>query len=370
MKALVAMSGGVDSAVAALKTLEKGYEALGCTLLMHGDDTSDAEAAASLAEKLGMKHVTIDCREQFRHFVIDRFVAEYEAGRTPNPCLYCNRHIKFGFLYDLLGELGCDKLVTGHYAVIERREDEPGRFYLKKAADSGRDQSYVLYNLTGEQLKNVEFPLGAMTKTEARAVAEEHGFTNAHKPDSQDICFVPDGDYVKVIERYCGRTYPAGDFVNMSGTVLGRHKGIVNYTLGQRRGLGLPMGERVYVCRIEPDTNRVVLGSDADMYSDELTAGEVNLLMPELLGITGEGKCREPESGTVEKTDGEAVGALDRDNLTAAVRYRGRELPVSATVTGEGTLKVRFTAPQRAITPGQAVVLYSGDYVVGGGIIG
>lgn len=259
---------------------------------------------------------------------------------TPNPCVDCNRHLKFDRLYRRAEELGCDCIVTGHYARIERAGE---RYLLKKAVSTEKDQSYVLWSLTQEQLAHTRFPLGALSKEETRRIAAEQGFLNADKPDSQDICFVPDGDYAAFICRYRGHGYPEGDFVDTEGRVLGRHRGIIHYTLGQRKGLGLAMGEPRYVVGIDPQTDRVVLGRNEDLFSRELDAENVNWIA-----------CDEP---------------TDPMRVRAKVRYRQAEQWATVSVPESGRLHLVFDEPQRAITRGQSVVLYDGDTVLGGGVI-
>lgn len=350
-KALIAMSGGVDSSVAAYLMGLEGFDRIGATMkLWTGEETvevgktccstDDAEDARSVAHRLGFPHYVFNFSGDFRREVIERFVCAYEAGATPNPCVDCNRRLKFDRLYRRATELGCDCIVTGHYARIERAGD---RYLLKKAISQEKDQSYVLWSLTQEQLAHTRFPLGALSKEETRRIAAEQGFLNADKPDSQDICFVPDGDYAAFICRYRGHGYPEGDFVDTEGRVLGRHRGIIHYTLGQRKGLGLAMGEPRYVVGIEPQTDRVVLGRNADLFSRELDAEDVNWIA-----------CDEP-TGTLR--------------VRAKVRYRQAEQWATVSVPERGRLHLVFDEPQRAITRGQSAVLYDGDTVLGGGVI-
>lgn len=342
----------MDSSVAAYLMKEAGYDCVGVTMKLYSNEDAgvertktccsldDVEDARSVAHRLGIPYYVFNFTGDFRREVMERFVCAYESGATPNPCIDCNRHLKFDRLYRRAAELGCDCVVTGHYARIEHTGE---RYLLKKSAVPEKDQSYVLYSLTQEQLAHTRFPLGEMAKEETRRVATEQGFYNADKPDSQDICFVPDGDYASFICRYREKAYPAGDFVDLEGHFLGRHKGIIHYTLGQRKGLGIAAGEPLYVVRIEPETNRVVLGRNADLYSRELDAGGMNWIA-----------CDEP---------GEPL------RVKAKVRYRQAEQWATATVPAPGQLHLVFDEPQRAITRGQAVVLYDGDTVVGGGVI-
>ena len=274
---------------------------------------------------------------------MDKFVNTYRNGGTPNPCIDCNRNLKFKGLLSYAEELGADVIATGHYARINHNEDT-GRWELLKASDDNKDQSYVLYSLLQDQLAHTLFPLGELSKTEVRAIAEKAGFINARKPDSQDICFVPDGDYAAFIERYRGKTYPPGDFIDPEGRVLGAHKGIIRYTVGQRKGLGIALQKPAYVCRVDPAENTVTLGSNEDLFSREVTAKKIALASPEIF----------------------AAGAV---RCKAKIRYRQKEEWAEAALTGEDALSVLFDQPQRAVTRGQALVLYDGDRVLGGGVI-
>ena len=352
MKALIAMSGGVDSSVAAYLTQQAGYDCIGCTMKLYdnGDaglpqsrtccSLDDVEDARSVAYRLGMPYYVFNFCEGFRECVIDKFVRAYEAGLTPNPCIECNRAMKFEKLYERAKVLGCDVIVTGHYA---RSERDGERYLLKKAKDAAKDQSYVLYFLSQEQLAHTRFPLGGMKKTETRRVAEENGFVNAEKPDSQDICFVPDGDYTAVLARRTGKTYPEGDFIDTDGKVLGRHKGIVRYTVGQRKGLGLALPAPLYVKEIRVRDNTVVLCKNEELYQREAAVGDFHWI------------------------SGEAPTAPIR--CKAKVRYRQAEQDATAIPEGDARVRIVFDEPQRAVTPGQAAVLYDGDTVLGGGTI-
>ena len=349
-KALIAMSGGVDSSVAALLMKNAGYECIGCTMrLLHNDapaepgtccSLDDTEDARSVAYRLGMPHYTFSFYEDFEEKVVRKFCSAYLCGRTPNPCIDCNRFMKFGKLFERAEVLGCQKIVTGHYARIETQN---GRALLKKGLDPAKDQSYVLYALTKEQLEHVAFPLGALTKEQVRAIAAENGFINANKPDSQDICFVPDGDYAAVIRAYTGRDCPPGDFIDPNGKVLGRHKGIIHYTIGQRKGLGIASSAPLFVTKIDPVNNTVTLTHGEGLFTDTVTVKEINLT---------------------------AVDSLETPmEITAKIRYRHAEQPATVVQTDADTLRVTFKTPQRAVTPGQACVLYCGDTVLGGGTI-
>lgn len=343
MKSLIAMSGGVDSAVSALLTLKNGEPCIGGMMKLFDPSQSDGEEtpdAAWICEKLGIDFRIFDLREAFRKAVIDRFIDDYSNGRTPNPCVYCNQTMKFGLLFDEAEKIGANKLVTGHYARIQKQGDG---FVLLKGIDRFKDQSYMLYGLTQDKLARIDFPLGELQKSDTREIAREHGFVNAEKKESQDICFVPDGDYASVIERFRDRKFPEGDFVDEEGNIIGRHRGIIRYTIGQRKGLGITFGKPVYVVNIDAERNRVVLGSKEALFNDRLKADHFNWM---------DGK---PPHGTIK--------------VMAKIRYNQKEQPAVAEATGEGETEVIFEKPQRAITSGQSVVIYDGDVVLGGGII-
>lgn len=346
----VAMSGGVDSSVAAWLLQQEGHELMGVTLRLFdreapggtcgaGDDLADARA---VAERLGMPHQVLDCRICFRERVIQPFAAAYEAGRTPNPCVECNREIKFGELLRRSLELGAEAVATGHYVRLER-DSATGRWLLKKAFHPEKDQSYVLYGLTQEQLSRSRFPLGGLSKEEIRAIAARQGFGNAGKKESQDICFIPDGDYAAFLRRYTGREYPPGPFLDQSGGRLGTHEGIVSYTVGQRRGLGISSEGRLYVKELRPEDNAVVLSDNAALFTRVLTADRLNLIPTDRLSAPIRARAR--------------------------IRYRQQEQPCTIEQTGPDTVRVEFDQPQRAVTPGQAVVFYDGDLVLGGATI-
>ena len=350
-RALIAMSGGVDSSVSALLTQHMGYECEGVTMRLYRSETigrssfrtccseRDIDDAAEVAFRLDMPYRVLDMTKEFQRLVMDKFAGVYLCGQTPNPCLDCNRYMKFDLLLHYALEHGFDCIVTGHYARIER---SGGRFLLKKALDPAKDQSYVLYMLTQNELSHTLFPLGELKKSETRRLAEENGFVNAKKHDSQDICFVPDGDYAAFIEGYTGIKAQPGSFVSPEGRILGRHRGCIRYTLGQRRGLGLPMGERVYVCGKDVEKNTVTVGSEEHLYTDTLTAGDVNwIAFPELCAPM---------------------------RVSAKTRYNGREAAATVYPLPSG-FRLEFDEGQRAVTPGQATVLYDGDTVLGGGTI-
>lgn len=352
-KALVAMSGGVDSSVAAYLMQQAGYLCTGATMRLYQNEDlavprpgtccslEDVEDAKAVAARLGMRHYVFNFSAAFRAQVMDRFARAYEAGCTPNPCIDCNRYLKFDRLYRRARELGIGYVVTGHYARIHRGEN--GRYLLKKGLDQGKDQSYVLYAMTQEQLAHTQFPLGELHKEQVRGIAREQGFLNARKRDSQDICFVPDGDYAAFIRRHREREYPPGDFVDQQGRVLGRHRGIVCYTVGQRRGLGVSADRPLYVREIRPWDNTVVLAPESQLYDQIALVSDFNWIA-----------CPAP-SGQIR--------------VWARARYHQPEQPAIAQLLPDGQVRVSFDRPQRALTRGQAMVLYDGDTVVGGGTI-
>lgn len=339
-KALIAMSGGVDSSVAAYLMQQAGFDCAGATMqLWENTQTADAQ---NVAQRLGMDFFVFDYTSDFSREVVDKFITCYEAGGTPNPCVDCNRCLKFGALLDKALSMGYDKIATGHYATIEK-DPQTGRLLLFRAADGNKDQTYFLASLTQQQLAHIAFPLGALNKETVRQIAQEQGFLNANKRDSQDICFIPDGDYLAFMKQYTGKNYPAGDFLDLAGNVVGKHCGAVGYTIGQRKGLGLAMGEPVYVCAKDMQNNTVTVGSNDDLFRTTLRASNWNWIpFPTL-----EAPIR----------------------VTAKIRYRHIEQPATVYPEENGFARVEFDTPQRAITTGQAVVLYDGNMVVGGGTI-
>lgn len=351
-KVMIGMSGGVDSSVAAFLLQKESLEVIGATMKLYNNEDIDFVSektccslddvldAKSVCARLGIRHYTLNMTDDFKKEVIERFISAYQNGFTPNPCIDCNRYMKFSKMLHKAQELDIDYVATGHYARIEKQGD---RYILKKAVDLSKDQSYVLYSLTQEQLKVTKFPLGNYTKQQVREIAEENGFVNARKHESQDICFVPDGDYSKFIEYYTGKTYPCGDFVDMNGKRLGEHKGIIRYTIGQRRGLGLALPASMYVVEKDVDNNKVILGFNDDLFKKEVNVKNVSFT---------------------------ACDGLDKpERLCAKIRYNQKEQPATVTQTDENHFKIVFDEPQRAITKGQAAVLYDGDTVVGGGTI-
>ena len=351
-KTLIAMSGGVDSSVAALLIKKSGHECIGATMKLHSTETaaitSDdshcphiaAKDAGSIADLLDIPFHVFDFAEYFTENVITPFIKAYLGGLTPNPCIECNRYLKFGRLLDSAVRIGCDHIATGHYAQIK---DSDGRYLLTKGLDATKDQSYVLYSLKQEQLARTLFPLGGLRKSEVRQIALEQGFINANKHESQDICFVPDGKYADFIENYSGITAEAGLIVDANGICLGEHRGLFRYTVGQRKGLGFSSATPMYIRSLHHESNTIVVGTQDELYSKSLIARDINLI-------------------PTEKLDSPL-------RVTAKVRYSHTEQPATVWQLDADTLRVEFDNPQRAITKGQSVVLYEADTVVGGGII-
>ncbi len=346
------MSGGVDSSVAALLMKDRGFDCSGVTMKLYNNEDAgvsstktccsldDIEDAGLVASRLGMPYYVFNFTDEFREKVMMRFADAYLHGLTPNPCIDCNRYLKFRRLYLRSRELGYDCIVTGHYATVEEKD---GRFYLKKGLDDTKDQSYVLYPITQEELSHTVFPLGTLTKKEVREIAEAHDFINAHKADSQDICFVPDGDYAAAVERLTGVKPTPGKFVDKNGNVLGEHRGIIHYTIGQRKGLLPTLPGKMYVCNVCPEDNTVILGTSADLFGTKATITELNWI-----------------SG---------IAPTEPFRCKAKTRYRQKEMPATVTPLPNGDIEIEFDEPVRAITPGQAAVLYDGEYVLGGGTI-
>ena len=353
-KVAVGMSGGVDSSVAAYLLKEQGYDVIGVTMQIWQDEDPLAQAenggccglsavddARRVADRLGIPYYVLNFKREFKENVIDYFMDEYMHARTPNPCIACNRYVKWEALLNRARELGCDYIATGHYARVVQLDN--GRYALKKSATDRKDQTYALYNLTQEQLAHTLMPVGEYEKEQIREIAAKIGLLIANKPDSQEICFVPDNDYAGYIERESGKTFPKGNFVDLEGNILGTHKGIIHYTIGQRKGLGLSMGSPVFVVDIRPETNEVVIGSNLDTFHDSLYAGKVNLM-------------------SVDALEGER-------QVVAKIRYSHKGAPCRIKMVNEDTVLCKFEEPVRAITPGQAVVFYDGDIVLGGAVI-
>lgn len=339
-RVFIGMSGGVDSSAAAYLLREQGYDVAGCTLLLRDGGEAEAEDARRVCEALKIPHMVLSLREAFQKAVIGDFLAAYTAGRTPNPCIRCNEAIKFGAMLDFALENGFSYIATGHYAAVSR-DTETGRYVLS-AVPTGKDQSYVLYRLSQAQLSHVLFPLAALTKPEIRAIAEKANLPVAHKPESQDICFIPDGDYAAFLNR-CGIPDTPGDFVDCTGRVLGRHRGIFHYTVGQRKGLGIALGVPMYVVALDPKENRVVLGPEGSQYRSTLTVENMNWVSVA------------------------APAAPFRAQVK--VRYQAKPAWARLMPNADGTCGVQFDAPQRAPAPGQAAVFYDGARVLGGGVI-
>ena len=345
-KVAVAMSGGVDSSVAAALLKEEGHQVIGITMqVRHGDgaDSSDfINGARRVADALGIPHHVVDLRALFQEKIISPFCQEYATGRTPNPCVWCNRYIKFDALFQQARALGARYIATGHHARVTR-DSSSGRTLLQKGVDSAKDQSYFLHALTREQLNYALLPIGHLTKEEVRKIASEKGLPVSNRPESQDICFIPDNDYAKFLRDLIPQAFQPGPMLDERGNTLGSHRGIANYTVGQRKGLGIAASEPMYVIAIEAELNAVIVGGRESAFGDKLVATDVNWL------------AIDPPTGPV--------------SARARIRYRHPEAVATVTPVDKDTVYVKFKKPQLAITPGQAVVFYNGDIVLGGGTI-
>lgn len=354
-KVVVGMSGGVDSSVAAYLLKEQGYDVIGVTMQIWQDEEqarleenggccglTAVDDARRVAEKLDIPYYVMNFKEEFHEKVIRYFVEEYLQGRTPNPCIACNRYVKWESLLQRSLEIGADYIATGHYARIEKLPN--GRYAIRNSVTAAKDQTYALYNLTQNQLSRTLMPVGEYAKDQIRWIAAQAGLPVAHKADSQDICFVPDGDYGSFVEKEAGDRVPgAGNFVTTDGRVIGRHKGITHYTIGQRKGLGIAMGHPVFVCEIRPDTNEVVIGENEDIFTKEIRCDRVNYM---------------------------AIDSLTSPRrVMAKIRYSHQGAPCVIEEQENGIVVCRFEEPVRASTPGQAIVFYDGEYVLGGGTI-
>ena len=344
-KVVVGMSGGVDSSAAAYLLKKEGYEVVGITLKLwkeNPDDNFYIKDTEMVAQKLGIEHHVVDYADIFKNEIVDYFLEEYQKGRTPNPCIMCNRMIKFQSLIDFADKIGAYHIATGHYAKPSVYEPT-GRFTVRLSETANKDQTYALYRLTQEQLKRILMPVGDYEKSRIREFARGAGLSVADKKDSQEICFIPDDDYIAFMKRQLGDIEMPGNFVDLSGNILGRHKGIINYTIGQRKGLGISFGEKRFVKSINSDTNEIVLSGNNELFEKELFADNLNFV-------------------AIEKID-------DPLKCEAKIRYAHKKAPCIVENIGDGRIKVTFDTPQRAVTPGQSVVLYDGDFILAGGII-
>lgn len=346
-KVLLGMSGGVDSSAAAILLQEKGYEVIGITLELWGKEENGglniSKEAKEVCDKLDIPHYTLNAKEQFKHHVIDDFICQYKNCRTPNPCIECNKYLKFGYMYQKAKELGADYIATGHYAKVEYSE-KYGRYVLKKADNIAKDQSYVLYNIPKELIGKLLFPLAEMkSKEEIRNIARKHGLEVANKPDSEDICFIPDGDYKKFLEENSDLQEKEGNIVTNNGEVLGKHKGLYRYTIGQRKGLGIAYSEPLFVIGFNPEKNELIVGTEKEIYQTEMLVNQINLLL-------------------IDKLE-------DPMKVMVKTRYSSKEYSATIEMIDKDIIKVTFDEKVARITPGQSAVFYIDDIVLGGGKI-
>ncbi len=340
-KVVFGMSGGVDSSTAAYMLKKEGYDVYGVTIVNYNDDQNTAYEAAEVCKFLGIKHIIIDRKNEFDNKIKKYFVSEYMSGRTPNPCVICNRHIKFSSLIDFKEQIGADFIATGHYAKISVYP-KTGRFCIKIGNDLKKDQSYMLSYITQSQLKQTLFPLADYTKTQVREIADKAKIISAKKPDSQEICFIPNGDYSTFIQNYTGNVYPPGNYVDSLGNIIGKHKGIINYTIGQRKGLGVSFNKHMFVTKINADKNEVTLGDNAELFKKEVYAENINYM---------------------------AIENINRPiRAEAKIRYAHKKAPCIIEPYNNG-IKCVFDEPQRAPAPGQTIVVYDNDYCILGGTI-
>lgn len=353
-KVVVGMSGGVDSSVAAYLLKEQGYDVIGVTMQIWQDESQEqieenggccgitaVDDARRVAAQLDIPYYVMNFKNEFKENVIDYFTDEYINGRTPNPCIACNRYVKWDSLLRRSMDIGADYIATGHYARISKLPN--GRYAVRNSVTAKKDQTYALYNLTQEQLSHTLMPVGEYTKDEIRAIASKIGIQVANKPDSMEICFVPDNDYAGFISREKGYVSTPGNFVDLDGNILGQHRGIIHYTVGQRKGLGLAVGHPVFVVAIRPDTNEVVIGENEDVFSSKLYADRLNFMSVESIEAPVRAKAK--------------------------IRYSHEGAECTVRMADTGLLECVFDEKQRAVTPGQALVLYDGDYILGGGTI-
>ena len=343
-RVLLGMSGGVDSSVSALLLKNQGYEVVGITMLLcSGEDTEAIKDAKNICKKLNIEHYVYDLQKEFKENVIDDFIKKYENCLTPNPCIKCNKYMKFGYMYKKAKELNCEYIATGHYARVEYSK-EYNRYVIKKSNAGKKDQTYVLYSIPSELLSHIIFPLSEFSsKEEIRKMAQENGLITANKPDSQEICFVPNNDYVTFLERHNIQGMKYGKIVNTNGEVLGKHKGLHRYTIGQRRGMGISSATPLYVLKLDKEKNELVVGKEEELYTDTVYVNEINCILLDKF--------------------------KDKMEVQAKIRYSAEPKDAIIYLNKDNTLTVKFKEKVRAVTPGQAIVFYIGDILVGGGMI-